>query len=104
MFDKNKFAKILREIYETFDTQREFSSKVGVSRGYLSEYMNMKKEKPPSPKILENISANSKGMTNYRELMQVCGYTDYLMIMFQIKTIKFQLLLELNMIMKTTLL
>ena len=78
MFDKNKFAKILREIYETFDTQREFSSKVGVSRGYLSEYMNMKKEKPPSPKILENISANSKGMTNYRELMQVCGYTDYL--------------------------
>ena len=78
MFDKNKFAKILKEIYETFDTQREFSSKVGVSRGYLSEYMNMKKEKPPSPKILDNIATNSKGMTNYRELMQVCGYTDYL--------------------------
>ena len=52
MFDKNKFAKIIKDIYSTFDTQREFSKKTGVSRTYLSEYMNMKKEKPPSPKIL----------------------------------------------------
>ncbi len=78
MFDKNKFAKIIKDIYSTFDTQREFSKKTGVSRTYLSEYMNMKKEKPPSPKILKTLASNSKGITNYRELMQVCGYTDYL--------------------------
>ena len=78
MFDKNKFAKIIKDIYSTFDTQREFSKKTGVSRTYLSEYMNMKKEQPPSPKILKTLASNSKGITNYRELMQVCGYTDYL--------------------------
>lgn len=78
MFDKIKFAKIIKDIYSTFDTQREFSKKTGVSRTYLSEYMNMKKEKAPSPKILKTLAANSKGITNYRELMQVCGYTDYL--------------------------
>lgn len=78
MFDKNKFAKILKEVYSTFDNQREFAKKTGVSRTYLSQYMNMKLEQPPSPKILKTLASSSKGITNYKELMQICGYTDYL--------------------------
>lgn len=78
MFDKNKFAKILKDIYSTFDNQREFAKATQVNRGYLSQYMNMKLSNPPSPKILKNIAASSRGLTNYKELMQICGYTDYL--------------------------
>lgn len=78
MFNKNKFALILKDIYSTFDNQREFADALHVNRAYLSQYMNMKLENPPTPKILSRIAKNAKGITNYKELMQICGYTDYI--------------------------
>lgn len=74
MFDKNEFAKILKNISETYDSQRDFSKKSEINRTYLSQYMNMKLNEPPKPKTLEKIATSSHGITNYRELMNVCGY------------------------------
>lgn len=76
MFDKNKFAQTIKSIKETYNSQEEFSEKSGIGRTYLSQYMNMKLEKPPTPRILEKLAKSSKGLVSYAELMHICGYID----------------------------
>ncbi len=76
MFNRNKFAQILKNISETFENQRDFSKKSEINRTYLSQYMNMKLDKPPKPDILKKVAENSKGVTTYEELMAICGYTN----------------------------
>lgn len=76
MFDKVKFANILRKISNTYDNQREFSEKSKINRTYLSQYLNTKLEQPPKPEILERLANASRGITNYSELMNICGYFD----------------------------
>jgi len=76
MFDKVKFANIIKNIKETYNSQEEFSKKSGIGRTYISQYMNMKLEEPPKPKILHKLSLASKGITTYDELMNICGYTN----------------------------
>lgn len=74
MFDKNKFAKIIQDIKTTYSSQEEFSKKSNIGRTYLSQYMNMKIDKPPKPEILERLAKAANGVTNYSELLLVCGY------------------------------
>lgn len=74
MFDRQKFSEIFKSIYNKYDNQRDFASATGVNRAYISQYMNMKLENPPSPDILKKIANNSKGLTTYMELMMICGY------------------------------
>ncbi len=74
MFDKNKFANILKNINDTFENQTYFAKAAGVNRTYLSQYMNLKLDSPPSPKLLRGIAAASKDITTYDELMQICGH------------------------------
>lgn len=76
MFDKNKFAQIIKNIKETYNSQEEFSKKSGIGRTYLSQYMNMKLDKPPKPEILEKLANASRGIVNYGQLMGICGYLD----------------------------
>ncbi len=76
MFDKNKFALILKSINDTYNSQRDFSQKSEINRTYLSQYMNMKLDEPPTPKLLEKLAEASNGVTNYDELMTVCGYKE----------------------------
>ena len=74
MFDKNKFAQILKNINETYSSQRDFSKKSAINRTYLSQYMNAKLDEPPKPKILKKLADNSNGITSYENLMVICGY------------------------------
>lgn len=74
MFDKNNFAQILKNISETYENQRDFAKKSDINRTYLSQYMNMKIDEPPKPKILEKLADASKGLITYEELMIICGY------------------------------
>lgn len=74
MFDKKKFAQILKNINETYNSQRDFSKKSEINRTYLSQYMNIKLDDPPQPKTLMKLANASNGLTNYNELMRVCGY------------------------------
>lgn len=76
MFDKSKFAQILKNINDTYNSQRDFSKKSEINRTYLSQYMNMKLDEPPKPKILKKIADNSNEITTYEELMTICGYID----------------------------
>lgn len=74
MFNKKEFAKIIREIKETYSSQEEFAKKSAIGRTYLSQYMNMKLDEPPKPKILEKLANASNGITTYYELMSICDY------------------------------
>lgn len=76
MFDKNKFANILKKINETYDTMTEFAQKASFDRTYISKYINLKLDNPPSPKILQKIAKASHDITTYTELMITCGYIE----------------------------
>lgn len=76
MFDKKRFAQILKNISETYNNQRDFSNKSGINRTYLSQYMNMKLDDAPKPITLEKLAKASKNLTSYDELMVICGYID----------------------------
>lgn len=74
MFDKLKFANILKKINEAYENQTSFANASNVNRTYLSQYINIKLDNPPSPKVLRGIAKASKGLTTYEELMALCGY------------------------------
>lgn len=76
MFDKQRFAQIIKNIKDLFNNQEEFAKKTHIGRTSLSQYMNMKLDKPPKPSTLEKLAKASQGITNYQELMQICGYID----------------------------
>lgn len=78
MFDKDKFAKIILDISAKYENQREFAKKSKISRTFLSGYINKKIDNPPKPGTLEKLVQASMGITNYNELMQICGYADYI--------------------------
>lgn len=74
MFNKVKFSNILSNINETYDTMTEFAQKAEFDRTYISKYINMKLDNPPTPKILVKIAKASNKITTYEELMLICGY------------------------------
>lgn len=76
MFDKNKFAQVLKNINETYSSQRDFAKKSEINRTYLSQYMNMKLDDPPTPKTLKKLAYSSNGITTYEALMVICGYSN----------------------------
>lgn len=45
-------------------------------RTYISKYINLKLDNPPTPEILRKIANSSKGLTTYTELMLICGYLE----------------------------
>lgn len=77
MFNKEKFSNILAKINETYSSMTEFAQKADFDRTYISKYINMKLNNPPTPKILSKIASASNNITTYSELMLVCDYLDY---------------------------
>jgi repressor LexA len=76
MFNKEKFAQIIKKILDQYESGVEFSEKSGVNRTYISKYINMSLDKAPSPAILKKLANHSKGITTYEELMETCGYVE----------------------------
>lgn len=76
MFNKEKFSSILKEINSTYSSMTEFAQKASFDRTYISKYINMKLDNPPTPKILEKLANASNGVTSYYELMKICDYID----------------------------
>mgnify|MGYP001852625510 CR=1 FL=1 len=74
MFNKNKFAEILKEVISQYDSISNFAEKSSLDRTYISKYINKKLDHPPSPDVLKKISNNSNNITNYLNLMYVCDY------------------------------
>lgn len=76
MFNKENFSNILKEINSTYSSMTEFAEKASFDRTYISKYINMKLDNPPTPKILEKLANASNGITSYYELMKICDYID----------------------------
>lgn len=74
MFNKEEFSKILLNIQANYNNQEDFAKYSGIGRTSISQYINCKIEIPPKPHLLEKIAQSSKGLTNYNELLWVCGY------------------------------
>lgn len=47
-----------------------------LSSSYITKIYNENTKNPPAPEYLKKIADNSRGITNYDELMQICGYLD----------------------------
>jgi transcriptional regulator with XRE-family HTH domain len=71
---KPKLFKKLLEKAKGDNSITKFSDISGVDRTYLSKYLNLKKEKAPTPKIIRKISDNSS--VKYEDLMVAAGYLD----------------------------
>lgn len=76
MYDKEAFIEILKKINNTYPNMSEFAEAAIMDRTYISKCINDKLKNPPTPQILEGIAKASKGITNYDELMQICGYKE----------------------------
>ena len=74
MFNKEEFSKILLRIQANYNNQEDFAKYSGIGRTSISQYINCKIEIPPKPHLLEKIAQVSKGITNYNELLWICGY------------------------------
>lgn len=74
MFDQDKFSEIITKIKDFYGSVSDFANAASVGRSYLSKYKNKRIPAPPTPKVLERIAEASNGITDYDELMQVCGY------------------------------
>lgn len=74
MFNQDKFSEIITKIKNFYGSVSDFANAAGVGRSYLSKYKNKRIPAPPTPKVLERIAEASNGITDYDELMQVCGY------------------------------
>jgi len=71
-FKPDLLKEMLEEAVDNFGTATKFSAEVGVDRTYISKYMNKRKNKAPSPKVLLKISNNSS--LDYIDLMVAAGY------------------------------
>lgn len=72
MFEKATF-KIQLEKLINERTTTQFSEETGFNRTYLSKYLNLKLNRPPSPHLLKAIAGPE---VSYEELMITCGYLD----------------------------
>ena len=72
MFDKYKFRALLIKLMEGATTV-EFAKRTGFNRTYISKYLNLRLDKPPSPAKLKGLTGKS---VSYEELMTVCGHFD----------------------------
>ena len=70
MFHKIIFKQQLEKLMNGCTTI-DFSEKTGFNRTYLSKYLNLKLDRPPSPHLLKSIAGPA---VPYETLMVSCGY------------------------------
>ena len=70
MFQKILFKTQLKKLLNG-STTTEFAEKTGFNRTYLSKYLNLRLDRPPSPDLLKSIAGQQ---VSYEELMISCGY------------------------------
>jgi transcriptional regulator with XRE-family HTH domain len=108
MFNKEKFKELLLKAMGE-KTQEEFAELCGVNRTYVSKYLNMRLDNPPSPNILKRIAQNASNDVTYEQLMDAAGHINknelgfayvevgrYLAIMRQKKGLSQEALAELS--------
>lgn len=75
MFSKEKFQDFLIKARGS-RTNKDFSIDSGVSRAYISGYINKKINKPPTPEIIKKLAKVSHNNVSYESLMKAAGYLE----------------------------
>jgi transcriptional regulator with XRE-family HTH domain len=75
MFQKEKFRDCLLQARGK-RTNETFSKESGVSRAYISAYLNLKRNDPPTPEIIRRLAKASKNNVTYENLMIAAGFLD----------------------------
>lgn len=75
-FDKESFLNILNRIKSKYESQNKMANAMNLSSAYFTKLFDINTKNPPAPEYLKRIADNSKGITTYQELMQICGYID----------------------------
>lgn len=75
-YNKDKFLSILNKLKESFGSQNKMAEALGISSSYITKIYDENTKNPPAPEYLKKIADNSKGITTYEELMEVCGYIE----------------------------
>lgn len=75
-YDKNKFLNILDRLKKFFGSQNKMAEELGLSSSYITKIYDENTKNPPAPEYLQKIATNSKGITTYDELMEICGYKE----------------------------
>jgi transcriptional regulator with XRE-family HTH domain len=75
MFDKIKFKDLLNQAIGDRSIST-YAKESGVSRSYISQYINEKLDKPPSPEVIIRLAEASNNRISYLELMQAAGHFD----------------------------
>lgn len=73
MFDKKKFSDTLLKARGN-RTNADYSKESGVSRAYISGYLNEKIDNPPSPDVIKRLSSVAISNISYEDLMIAAGY------------------------------
>ena len=74
-YNKEKFLEILDRIKLTFGSQNKMADALEISSSYITKIYDENTKNPPAPEYLQKIANNSRGITHYQELMQICGYS-----------------------------
>jgi transcriptional regulator with XRE-family HTH domain len=73
MFDKKNFRDLLLKARGN-RTNEEYARQSGVSRPYISAYLNLKRETPPSPEVIRQLASVAQNDVTYEELMAAAGH------------------------------
>ncbi len=73
VFDKLRFKKILEEALADRKIT-EYAEESGVNRTYLSKYLNLRLDSPPSPEIIKRLAEKAHNNVTYEDLMSVAGF------------------------------
>jgi len=73
MFDKITFKNLLEKARGNRSNE-DYSRDSGVSRAYISNFLNLKRAIPPTPDILKKLADAAYDNVTYRDFMDVAGY------------------------------
>jgi repressor LexA len=75
MFDKVKFRNLL--IKARGDRNNlEYAEDTGLSRTYISKYMNLKLDNPPSPEAIQKLVNKTQNNVTYKDMMIAAGHIE----------------------------
>lgn len=75
MFDKEEFSRLLVKARGDRNN-KQYADDCGVSRSYVSGYINKSINNAPTPIIIQKLASKADGGVSYEELMKAAGYID----------------------------
>lgn len=73
MFNQEKFRDLLLKARGN-RTNEEYAQQSGVSRPYISAYLNLKRNEPPSPEVIRRLASVAYNDVTYDDLMEAAGH------------------------------